>query len=220
MLPFVAVMQMADSALGRLDYDSMSQQALIELAFSKSKRSDIRDENGNFKDLSDMPQCTLDAEGNVQSVTTGFFDDVRTEWLPKTVESLFVTGLGITVDFTKLPAALRKLEVKADSSSVVDLGSLPDGLEALKIHRSSFSKLKNFCNLPKGMTKLIIMKTKIEGTLRLRELPPALTKFDFSECAFYGSIDLEELPRTLVKFDGFSNKISGSINLTNLPASL
>ena len=102
---FLQTISTADPALGRLDYDSLSDQACMEMlidGFSDTgKALSYQDKNGAYFDVCEWPDVTCDAD---DSVTAVFFS-----------YNLTLSG-GSTVDFGYLPRASQRLSLVARRS--------------------------------------------------------------------------------------------------------
>ena len=107
------------SSLGRLDYDSMSQQALMEMCFSGlHDQGTFLDANGNFKDACDWHGVICNANAEVT--------DIRMQ------RDEAADAQGGTFHFQFLPQTLKGLTFSRFSASgSIDLGLLPPGLELL-----------------------------------------------------------------------------------------
>ena len=114
------------SNLGRLDYESLPQQALMEMVVSQMSdlnQKRLKDKNGNFLDLSEWEGVYMNEDSTIKKVIWGFHNRSNTkpknqgriclEWLPESVEVFKINFRGFEgeLDCSKLPKELRDFRI-------------------------------------------------------------------------------------------------------------
>ena len=195
-----------DEALGRLDYDSLSDQMLMEMLIENMEeglKGPFQDENGNYKDIIDWLgiSCT---EGRVTEIHIyhSHFNEVQFpfEFIPPLVTWFTFTNSNLhgTINPKSLPSHLTLFQVSLNNLT----GSI---------------LLKDF---PRGLKTLEAIKNQLSGSLILSDLPDALIGFDVSENLFSGGISFDRLPPALEYLHVDANRLTGSISISHLPESM
>ena len=108
-----------DPSLGRLDYDSLSDQALMETLVEGMNRTDkrsLQDGKGNFKDISAWRfiKCTDDRVTQIYAFQKTYAKrQFPFEFIPSQVSkfSMILCGLYGTLDTSQLPLKLTRFNV-------------------------------------------------------------------------------------------------------------
>ena len=192
-------------ALGRLDYATMSQQALMENVVSqidKSKLCCFCDRNGNFRDYREWPGVLCDAEGNVGTIFWKSFADgtILLHWLPETI---------------------RILSVRADSLKKLDVefGALPRDVRIFKLDAIHVSNEVSFDALPQNIQEIIMLSTDARGVIRLGAIPQTLRTIQVNGHAL-SSIDLKCNSSGLTDLEVTAGTLQGSLDFRGSPQSL
>ena len=199
-----------DPALGRLDYDSLSDQALMEMLISgmeDQEKKEFQDENGNFKDACEWKgflrkvECESDRVDDIMFLHIKLSDrQFPFEFIPPLVTS-FVSS------FCEMHGTLHTPHI-------------PRGLIRFEVARANLHGTINFAALPRKLQKLIISFNDFSGSCVLSDLPDTLISFKVSHNNFSGEIALNSLPLALKEIDLSNNNLIGSINIVRLPPSL
>ena len=196
-----------DPSLGRLDYDSLPDQALMEILIAGSrnpKKAGFQDANGNFKDVCEWNGVTC-VDDRVTEIT---FCSVKFEraqfpfdYVPPLVEVLSITGCDLfgNLNLSVLPQNLEKLEVSSHSVCRPLCGSL------------------DFMAFPRKLTHIAIDENSFSGSCALADLPDSVITFNAASNKFSGSISLNNLPAAMQFLHLRNNDLSGCIHIESLP---
>ena len=198
------IFSMCDPALGRLDYASLSDQALMEMlvdGMAEKDKNSFQDANGNYTDISTWPLVRL---RNDHVVQMGFWTrnigdrQFPFELIPPLVEhcALYQTSVNGTLDTKVLPRTLLRFDVTEN-----------------KLHGEL-----NFPAFPRGLKEIIICYNQFSGSCALHDLPDELVRFDAMSNNFGGEVALNDLPSTLERLFLKRNNLSGQIAIDRLPA--
>ena len=111
-----------DPALGRLDYDSLSDQALMEMLIDGMEdeyKKEFQDKSGNFKDLIDWPGIQLHGD-RVICITMWYrrFCDKQFpfQFIPEMVKGLFIEHCNAhgTLGTSLLPSTFIRLDARGN----------------------------------------------------------------------------------------------------------
>ena len=207
---FLQTISTADPALGRLDYDSLSDQACMEMLiddFSDTgKALSYQDKNGAYLDVCEWPSVICDADENVTAVSFGY--------------NLTQSG-GSTVDFGFLPRGVTKVESRGTAfQGTLNTAQLPQGLLEIDLQMNGYSGSVDLAALPKSMKNFRIVWNCFSGSLDLTKLPEALYALEVMSNKFEGSVSLEELPESLIVLNLGTNPLSGTLSFAKLPPNL
>ena len=193
-----------DGHLGRLDYASLPDQALMEIlveGFSASAKKRYQDKHGMFLDVCQWERITCDADKNVISIEAH-------------------AGSGsISLDF--IPPKVKDVYLNiADLSGTFSANALPSDLECLDIGINNFEGTVDFTALPAHMYYLSLCKNKFHGSAVLDSLPRGFLILWMQANSFSGSLNLENLPPNFFYLDASSNAFSGAFRILNVPENL
>ena len=196
-----------DPALGRLDYDSLSDQALMEMLIdgmiAEQKAELFQDQRGNFKDICDWSEliCSNDRVTEIRIDRSTFNKkQFPFEFIPALVTNFFMMGCNLhgTLDFSTLQQNFIQLFV-------------------------SFNKLHgtlNFKAVPRALVTLSIDSNEFIGSCVLDELPDSLEFLDASCNKLSGEISFNSLPRSMEELHLSNNLLTGPISIAHLPLSM
>ena len=201
--------QSVDPALGRLDYDSLSDQTLMEMlvsTLSKESKAAYQDENGAYTDIEEWYGVECDSEGTVTALSMN-------------VSHMDLVG---SLSFQFAPPKIRKIEIYKQRGLVGSLATreLPTSLEDLRIRGTGMSGTLDLTSLPMGLVQFAIPDNDFSGGCDLSALPSGLEYFSAYKNSFSGSINLSKLPATLKILDLSFNELCGEVEFGNLPESL
>ena len=220
-----------DTPLGRLNYDSLSDQTRMEIlldGLNAASKERFQDKNGNFLnicELKEMIQC--DADDNVTSVHFPYQlrleGCIKLAFIPPHVMTFSAQStrtLEGTVSTDILPKTLQFLTLGYSFSGPFAMTALPPKMEEIEINSNKFCGSLDLHNLPENMKKIRANNNKFTGCVDLRSLPAVLEFLWINKNQLCGEIFLEKLPPALQSINLSENAFTGRIELTNLPADL
>ena len=211
-----------DPTLGRIDYDSLPDQALMEIAFescSDDFKAKWRDENGGFLDVCDWEGVVCDKNGRVMEVyASGSKVQLSTAnfaYFPPLTESLSLQqGFIGTLTTSDLPKSLKFFNLESSSfSGSVDMTALPPDLIDFFISFNSFAGSADLTQLPRKLEQCLIGSNKFSGSIDITRLPPLLIQLSVDYNDFAGELSFDALPPNLEYLDIKENRFSGEFRL-------
>mmetsp|Transcript_21779 Transcript_21779/g.33846 ORF Transcript_21779/g.33846 Transcript_21779/m.33846 type:complete len:213 (-) Transcript_21779:45-683(-) len=171
----------AESHLARLDYESLSQQTLMEMVIDQIVRKDLICGSADTpKDISEWNYVSLNEHGEVVEIdSTGqpWEGEFGFEWVPATATRIRLVQkcLSGTVAFDKLPCRLEELILSGNLfSGSADFTQLPDGMRIIGLSRNFFSGSIDLTQLPKTLTQLYLSYNNFSGETDFSQLPESL----------------------------------------------
>ena len=195
------------SHLGRLDYASLSTQALMEIFIEGIENREII--CGNAEEPADVDQWkgfeyveeqTADAGEKLINIDWYYLDLVGTidlRWLPPNIYS-------IIIDDSQL-------------SGSRNLAALPPSIQRLEFTTNAFSGEIDLCHLPAKITIVFLSVNQLSGSINLEKLPTSMQELHLSKNRFTGTVCLRHLPPNFVGLSVRGNELSGTLDLTRLP---
>ena len=204
-----------DPALGRLDFESLSDQALMEIVFDglvPETKKYFQDENGEFLDVCEWDGIICNEDGDVETIAYESMEmngSVSFEHLPKNVTQLIIThnGYGMdaitgTLETRLLPRKLTEFDVNGNAlTGTVDLSQLPSTMVIFGLSINSFEGPLDFTALPTDLRQLFLNNNRFSGNVILTKLPASLTQLYLQINDLSGDIVLENIPATMCKID-------------------
>ena len=192
-----------DANLGRVNFNSLSDQTLMEMLFEgfhKESNRIYQDRNRMYIDVCEWPCVKCDSDNNVFEISKRgkISGSLQLCYIPPKVKLLRIL--------------CRKL------TGSVDLTRLPKDMESLLIHNNQFSGSIDLSQLPQSMENLNLKENRLSGSLDLTRLPQSIKSLFLSSNNFTGSVDLTELPHGMKVLTLYSNQFTGSFILTWLPS--
>ena len=148
-LSTILFFQTADeSYLSRLDYDHLSEQALMETMINDFESKEyFQDDNGNYKDFDEWVGVYVDAEtGLISIIWDALFQRVENrihlEWAPRNLHILRCAccKLVSTLDLSRIPEAFEELNLNSNNlKGTLDFSGVPNGLQHLDIKKNGFT---------------------------------------------------------------------------------
>ena len=217
-----------DPALGRLDYSTMSTQALMEMLIEgltpKSKKQ-FQDDQGNYLDIEDWPGVastnesleiewkSLHLEG---SLTYRFMPPKTTRFI---MEAAIFIMQNDPLETTDLPRGLRIFKACWQAlSGSLDMTSLPPALVSFDVRRNLFEGTIDLTSLPSKIREIRMSSNKLTGSIDISALPESLKKLFLDSNNLSGTIPFESLPETLEILYIENNAFTGSVNLSKRSA--
>ena len=230
---------LADSSeLGRLDYLSMGQQALMECLVAHCDEKSLRifrDKKNYFKDISEWHGVICNSEGDVigihwtNSARRGLTGSLSFQWLPPTVQeiSIEIRALGAlnplrgSLDFHAIPKCLRRLNIHSLQSSANTFeisgrfGDLPRSIEVLDVSGCLWNMAFCVTNIP-NMLHSISIHDHAFGNLDLRCTSTALQNLSITGGTKQGTISFLGSPPSLTALNVRRNALVGSLSFRGL----
>ena len=201
----------ADPALGRLDADSLSDQALMEMLVDGMKdpsKKKLQDDKGNYKDVSEWA-----SSGSVQVV---FVDDRVTQ-----IEFKWMAYTDKQFPFAFIPPLVTSFSLIGCSlHGTLETAVLPQNLLHLNVRTNKLHGPLNFKGFPRKLQILSIGGNCFSGNCALGELPSTLVRFAANDNYFEGELSLNDLPEALESLEVARNQLSGSLEILRLPQGL
>ena len=215
-----------DPALGRLDYDSLSDQTLMEMLVDRFECRMLRDENGCYKDVCEW--CIVSCENDrVVSIVfqRWFFDEKQFEFrfLPPLIKNLHASSCDLhgSLNTLILPRGFEYLDVPLNSlSGTLDWIEFPRKLESIYITYNNFAGSVVLSDLPKTLDSFQARGNFFSGSLVFRSLPPSLCTIDLSDNELTGSITIDEMHSSISDINLDANSFSGDFRLLVTPPRL
>ena len=223
-----------DPSLGRLDYESMSDQALMEMVVSNMQGlllKELQDENGNFKDACEWLETVCDDDGNVRNIYWSSIDfellgTLESDYLPPMLKTLELYGEGDdplcgTLETRLLPSGLYYLFIKYTKfSGTLDFRELPNEIRWIELVSNCFEGEIVLESLPGSLTHLNLIGNVLTGTLNFDHLPHKLTHLDLAKNHFVGTVSFEKIPESLGWLDFSENALTGHLRVETIPETL
>ena len=193
-----------DPSLGRLDYDSLSDQARMEIfvsLMSQSAQEKFQDANGNFLDVCEWYGVECDAEGNVKEFRIIIWEEDEN---------------GPNLDY--IPPHVRFFSLNGSKVCNLNPVMLPLTLVEFKIGGTTFRNgidLKDFAR--SNLEELKMEKCGLQGTCDTSQLPESLMMLNLTANKLHGSLVLDCLPRRMTVFLASANNFGGKLLIDNLP---
>ena len=214
-----------DHSLGRLDYASLSQQALMEMVIEGiTNKEKICGDADEPKDIEEWKGVKIE-DGEVVAiywVSCALKGPIHLEWLPSSVKELSVSenSLAGTLDWA-LPTSMKELDLTANKfTGPVDLERLPERMESVDVSYNKFDGSLKLWSLPDTLTEFHAFDNKFSGSVDLTRLPVGLVLLDVEINSLSGSVVLTELPNCLEELTLSNNEFTGCLDLTRLPSSI
>ena len=226
------------STLGRLDYLSMSQQALMECLvaqFNEISLHNLRDENKHFKDIKEWTGVKCADEGDVVQIEWsdsgrhGMQGSIDFQWIPPTVQDLelqahcFAPSLIGSLNVHVLPQSLHTLRISiyisGPTDKVVISGSfsdLPESMETFDTLGCTLHMPLCLIGIPQRLHKIHISDHEF-GNIDLRCDSTALTNLTLTKGSKQGTVSFLESPPMLAHLDLKENRLVGSVSFQGLP---
>ena len=225
-------------ALGRLDYLSMSQQALMECLVAQLNENSLqifRDENKNFKDISEWTGVKCNDDGDVVQIEWndsgrhGMQGSIDFQWIPPTVKTLklqmFTSAPSLigSLDVHVLPQSLHTLFMRIHTNDPTDqiaisgsFSDLPESMETVDTLRCTLHMPLCLIGIPQRLHKIYIRDHEF-GNIDLRCDSTALTNLMLTKGSRKGTISFFESPPMLAHLDLKENRLVGSVSFQGLP---
>ena len=197
------------TALGRLDFASLTDQSKMELVvadIADVSRKVFLDKNGLFRDVCTWDGVDCDDRENVVAITW-----IGSLWGPKegTINLGFLPETTATFN-----CALRKFH------GVLDASRLPGKLQTMNVSLNRLMGSIDWAALPASLREFYLENNLFSGSLALECLPPSMQVLIAKKNEFFGKINLKALPHTMWRLNISENNLSGTLHSAALPESL
>ena len=225
-----------DPFLGRLDYDSLSDQTLIEMlvdGLNAEDKKSVQDENGNFQDISEW---ILNYNGDNFAFTDSRVTKLRIfrkkfsdkqfpfQFIPPLVEFFSVSSCALhgTLDTSVLPRGLIVLFNVGNNQlhGSIDWKSFPRKLQRIEVYYNNFTGSISLSDLPETLSTLSAHHNKFSGEIELNDIPRTMKYLELHNNSLSGSIRIESLPPSIQVIDLAKNSLVGDFMLLDYPKSL
>jgi hypothetical protein len=207
-----------DPLLGRLDYASMPQQALMEMFIDGiENREKICGSKEEPADIEKWEGVRLNENGDVTKITCVAMNlegSVNVQWLPSTIERFQMDNnrLTGTIDLTSLPPPMKYIYLSDNHfTGTIDLCHLPECFQFLNLTVNNLNGTLNLENLPQSLYSLSLGHNEFSGTVSLVNLPDGLKQLAIQSTKISGRTDFSKLPNSLAKFNFSNTQLSGEI---------
>ena len=224
-----------DPALGRLDYESLSDQALMEMLITfldNEYKQPFQDKSSNFIDVCEwqytdkwnVPRDIECEDDRVKAVN--FFhlifqkEQFPFQFIPPLTGHFVVSSCKAygTLDTSLLPSRLTIFSVSENLLyGAINWGALPRTLAELDLSYNEFCGSCLLQDLPGGMTLLDASSNKLSGELSLNSIPAEMVELCLQKNDLCGSICFGHLPSPMNTLDLSYNAFSGDVRLPKLP---
>ena len=214
----------ADPALGRLDYASLSDQALMEMLIvhmDEQPKGRFQDENGHFLEITEWPGvlCTEDSVQEISFYNCRFSSErFPFELIPPRVEEFLIVFANLhgTINAALLSRSLFSFQVKNNKlHGSLHLSALPRGLEFLDVARNQLSGSLALSDLPDTLIEFLACGNQFSGGIELNDLPLAMETLDLGSNSLTGSISIVRLPEPIGCITLSDNAFEGDIRLSD-----
>ena len=171
---FILLFHSVDPHLGRIDYHSLSDQTLMELAIDdmgeKFKQKYQRDDGG-YRDYPEEWRDVTQTDGAVRVIfrRVGVIGGkLQLSYLPRNVRDLTARCIPLKgcIDLTHLPGRMERLDLSRNQlTGSVDFTQLPECMRELHLNNNQFTGSLSFRHVPEGMVYLHLNDNQFEGRL-------------------------------------------------------
>ena len=220
------IISTADLPLGRFDYESLSEQTLMELLvtpLSQTNNANFTDFNGNFTDIKEWNAVFFDTDDHVTAISWQFpwhseSTGLDLKWIPPHVKNFSYQHSMTNIDFSpeNLPSGLTYLKIRAWIGGPVDFKVLTLKLNEIHLQLCAISGTCDLEHLPKDLQILNIDSNEMSGSLCFGKLPTPLKVLRAGNNSFSGDIVLDALPAQIEKIELHNNKFDGCLRLVHV----
>ena len=204
-----------DPSLGRVDYSSMSDQALMEMlieGFDDETKKEYQDTDGMYRDVCEWQSFQCDEDHRVIEVSIAscyVIGSLELCYVPPKMKLLNISpwnGKGEltgSADLTHLPEGMESLSLNNNTlTGEIDLTSLPDGMIHLYLCNNYFTGEIDLTQLPHRMTTLFLNNNQLSGSLVIKNLPPKMGLIDLQVNQFNAMAMVDLKTPTIIKLRG------------------
>ena len=226
---FFTLFLSVDPSLGKVDYNLMSDQTLMEMmfeGFDDETKKQYQDNDGMYRYVCEWSCIKCDEHERVIEIRM-FGCHVRgsldLRYIPPKVKVLLiaswdkrrVTG---SVDLTRLPVGMQKLCLSnIELEGEIDLAHLPKDMVNLSLDNNQLTGEIDLTHLPEGMPRLFLQNNQLSGEIDLTNLPKGMKYLALNNNQFSGEIELTHLPDGMLELSLKHNLFSGALVIKKLP---
>ena len=222
------IVSVTDEALGRLEYDSLTDQARMEVLIEglrEESKAHFQDAHGSYLDVCDWQIVDCAADNAILEVSSRLLlkGSLNLDFLPPLVTKICMhsgktTG---TIQTKLLPEGLTTFSMSMHPFvGTVDFTTCPGNLELMRLSHSKCAGSCDLTNLPRVLRILNLNHNEFSGAISLCKLPPNLKQLELTSNQFSGTLQFDSLPPSLSLLFLYRNKFSGSFKLCNPSRSL
>ena len=220
-MPEQILLLCSDPNLGRVDYNSLSDQTLMEMlfdGFDDEAKKKYQDNEGMYLDVCDWSCVTCDDDERVIKIdadSSKITGSIQLCYVPPKVKKLKVTpswpGSELTgsVDLAHLPKDMKHLDFQNNIfTGKIDLTQLPEGMKKLFLDHNQLTGEIDLTQLPKGMEALRLDRNQLTGEIDLTCLPEGMQYLHISRNQLSGSLVMSQLPQEIITIDARDNNFN------------
>ena len=200
----------ADCAVGRVDLQSLSDQAMMELfvsAFNEECLQTWKTLDGSFREIEDWRYVSFEVRGIVDEIC-----------IRRLIGLVRAKGT-VSLDF--VPRQTAKLTVSDTMlEGTLQTKALPHSLRFIDLHENRLHGEVDFRNLPHELGYFDIQRNSFSGSVDLTALPENLKILHAGYNSFTGGVSLENLPKNMIVLQFQHNALTGEFSLINAPQRL
>ena len=226
------VMHILSNDLGRLEYNELSQQALMEMFVEGlNSKAIFQDANGFYTDITAWIGVECNEDGEVTAICWhtapaegALSGTLFYEFLPKTVREIQISEKPITgsIDFAQMPLQLTELYIWETQSvgRALESTSYPPNLAIVDISTNKLTGSIITSAFPPTLVEMLAYENDFEGTLALQDLPRQMSVLSAAKNKLWGTIDFAGLPESLKELDLYENSFTDIVSMQDLPSGL
>ena len=195
----------ADPSLGRVDYDSLSDQTLMEMlidAFDEETRQRYKDDDGMYRDVCQWEYVKCDGSDRVIEVSPnmGVKGSLQIALIPPKVQEFRMrwNQLSGSIDLAHLPQSMVMICLPCNHlAGSIDLSQFPESMRAVYLNTNRFTGSVDLTHLPGGLQELHIGNNQLSDSVCLTALPVDMVAITMQNNRFSGSFVATGLPPRL-----------------------
>ena len=184
------LLQTADSTLGRVDCNSLSDQTLMELlyeGFDEETQQRYQDENGVYLDVCNWSCTACGADDRVVEIVeySRISGSLEIRYIPPKVK-------------LRILSCQQLSYLKTDQlTGSIDLTNLPNKMQYLHLQHNLFTGSIDLTKLPEDILELTLNNNRLSGSLCFAELPAKIRCINVQHNFFTGSFVATNLQPSL-----------------------
>ena len=211
---------------GRVDFDSMSDQTLMELLVGDIENNAmLRDGDDAFLDIQSWDGLSFNDAGELividfeaeLALGGGLFGDSSDD----DDEDKYIVGPKGSIDLKWIPKTVEVFAIAdLELEGFVETSELSPNLECFDISLNLFRGTFCIASLPQNIRNVSISGNLLDGTLDIAKLPPNVTDFSAERNRFHGFLDFSDLPKNMATLRLSFNDFLGTIDLSTMPSKM
>ena len=209
-----------DPSLGRVDYNLLSDQTLMEMlidGFDDETQEKYKDNDGMYLDVCKWSHVICDDNEriiHIDIVRVNLMGSLELFYVPPKVKSFIISSCGSSkltgsVALTQLPDGMTYLSLEnSQLTGGIDLAHLPEGMKYLHLNNNQLTGEIELTRLPDGMEWLYLNNNRFTGEIDLTRLPGGMKCLYLNKNQFSGSLVIKELPQEMNVIDVRRNQFN------------